>query len=505
VRRLALLLPPVRSIVEQRDSFFQRMQRLDADNVERRAEALQLAEDKSRLVSAIASLSRDKNALFEQLVRKTSIATGLLTDRDQKIALLHIPKTGGTSLSNWLYEVFQPGEILTDFRACQTNALGHFLKSDLESFIRNLAPEELRRCKIFSGHLPFGFEASLNLRFTYVSFLRSPVDRLLSGFLYANSVTPGLQEDYLLCGLHRSISNCASPGFDNPLTRILTGSELLVPASPVTAVWDIPPVTDEDRQVAIRSLMTRFGFVGLIEHFDDSCRILFSLLGKKYEQKKSRLNETTLSLNGTAIPQSTLRLLERHLVHDIAVYAAGCEIYNEHARIHGFKNAVPYIRRTSDEGAISSGDHAHVVSAADAFTSKSDGLWLSRPEFKDKRGEYVGYDFGKYHKCTAIEIQMANLQAPRHCLFSVEASNDNFIRDIRCVAEVSMLADNRRQRIVLPGHDIVAKSWRLLRLPDDDGEHLAVAFISFDPFIDAPVRDMDRVLSRLREVRRVYC
>lgn len=223
------------------------------------------------------------------------------------------------------------------------DGFGYMRRRDVERQLRTL-PESVLKNRIISGHLPFGFEDPLGLRFSYVSFFRSPVERILSGFMYGSQDQLKPNKEWLKFALHLSVSN-GGVGFDNAVTRLLTGGEALIPSSLKATIWDLPRVTMADRALAIERLKRRFGFVGLTERFEDSCEILFGLLGKPYQRSDLRLNETPLDLEISEVPPGTLYLLEQRLAHDIAVYAAACDRYNEFASAHHFPLADPFENR----------------------------------------------------------------------------------------------------------------------------------------------------------------
>jgi hypothetical protein len=419
-----------------------------------------------------------------------------------RLALLHVPKTAGTSLANALFEACEPGEILTDFRRLGTNALGHVLKREMERFMRELSPDQIAKCRILSGHLPFGFDAGLGFPFTYGSMFRHPVSRLFSGFFYGSSATlAGRDADYLVFGLHRSLSIGASPGFHNPLTRILTGSEVLAPPEHGATIWDLPPLTVADRDLAIGNLRSRFGFVGVTERFDESCKLLFSLLRKPYGGAKM-LNRTANSVPSDVIPWQTLRLAARRLRHDITVYDAACELYDEAARRAGLRLASARPPEPARRGALSSGDYAHTTSAEHAFGDDPHSAWLSFAQYRERTGEYLGWDFGEPFRCERVQMQLVY---PRHgadVAFALEASNDEFARDVRQAGVMQIPADCKLHALRLAGH-IVASAWRVRRLGGGADEPLAVASLAFHGG-EAPRRDVVTVLETLGRTVRTF-
>jgi hypothetical protein len=409
----------------------------------------------------------DSPALAQVVVSKT---TGT------KYVFAHVPKTGGTALSYLISRNCVPGEVVTEFPGCRIDALGYFVRPDVEDYIRRMSSVQLEKCRIFSGHLPVGLDADLYTPFRYINMLRDPIDRMISGFLYGTPGTERLPVEQLLFGLHRSVSICGSVGFDNPLTRALSGRQELNPLSADTASWEVPPVTRDDRELAIRRLNTQFEFVGLTERFDDSCRMILSLLGKNTATRASRLNQTKASLPRAKLPRATLRAMERHLQHDAAVFSAGREIFNRHAARHGLQE-VGIVSPESYHGPFSSGDHAHVTSCDDAFYGDREGVWISHPHSSNR--EFIGYEFPIARAISSFEMQLVDGLGISSVEFALEASDDDFHRDIREISRQTIPADGMTHRSKASKSKNLAKSWRVRSCAIVGSGPLSIAYVSF--------------------------
>ena len=169
-------------------------------------------------------------------MRKTEPDLG---DPSTRIALMHIGKTGGTTLTHRLLEVCEPNEMVANPIGLEHDGFGYMRRGDVERQLRTLPESVLKKFRIISGHLPFGFEDPLGLRFSYVSFFRSPVERILSGFMYGSQDQLKPNKEWLKFALHLSVSN-GGAGFDNAVTRLLTGGEALIPSSSKATIWDLP-------------------------------------------------------------------------------------------------------------------------------------------------------------------------------------------------------------------------------------------------------------------------
>lgn len=450
-------------------------------------------------MDALRALVNEQQKRIAQLNVEVSGPEAGLADPDGRIALLQIGKTGGTTLAHRLMEVCEPNELMSNPTGLKQDGLGHMRPADVERQLRTLPEAVLQKLRIISGHLPYGFDASLGLKFSYVSFFRSPVERILSGFLYGGGDRLNADKEWLKFALHLSVSN-GGAGFDNAVTRLLTGSEVLIPSSPKTTIWDLPRVTMADRALVIDRLKRRFGFVGLTERFEESREMLFRLLGKPYQRSDLRLNETALDLDVSEVPPRTLQVLERRLSHDIAVYAAACDRYNEFASAHHFPLAEPYKRQTPEAGAFSSGDHAHVTDAQSAFGTSPDDVWLSCPLHRKRSGEFIGYQFDEPYYCRSVTIEAPPTERARKLAFLVEASADDFDVDIRRVHQIVLKTDGERRQFDLPEHSVAARSWRLMRLAGRSAGPLVISYLRFGADDGAP-RDLDAALEKIASVR----
>jgi hypothetical protein len=155
-------------------------------------------------------------------------------------------------------------------------------------------PEEARRGlgkRVIFGHLPYGFhqwltETNVPDRYTYVTFLRDPVARVLSHYHYhrtrVEDVNHQRAKERDLVTWVREVSFGS-----NAMTAFLAGTgmwwnadaELSSPqGSSGTDKKSPRRVTEADFEAARANLLT-FGFVGLTERFEDSLVLMREFLG----------------------------------------------------------------------------------------------------------------------------------------------------------------------------------------------------------------------------------
>jgi hypothetical protein len=138
---------------------------------------------------------------------------------------------------------------------------------------RALPESQRARYKIVKGHMYFGLHKSFPGRTAYITFLRHPIDRILSHYTYVQRRT----DHYLHERFMRekpSLSEYVTGGYakelSNGMTRNLAGlgSE---------QKWEGPD--DQLLQTAKKHIEDHFLFAGLLEQFDEGLVILSDLLG----------------------------------------------------------------------------------------------------------------------------------------------------------------------------------------------------------------------------------
>lgn len=87
---------------------------------------------------------------------------------------LHIPKTGGTTLHSVLSQRYS------------RDATFRYVGPDAEGAFRQLSQARQQSIKLMRGHFPFGLHKLIERPSFYVTFLRDPIDRVVS--LYYNGI-----------------------------------------------------------------------------------------------------------------------------------------------------------------------------------------------------------------------------------------------------------------------------------------------------------------------------
>jgi hypothetical protein len=189
-------------------------------------------------------------------------------DSHALMIFVHIPKTAGTTFREILDRQFMPSQI---------RRIGPDFQAGINQ-IKALPGAEKDRIGCISGHLPYGLHACFDNRSVrYISFVRDPVDRVLSEYLYFKKKPELLP----LIGLDRTrkltphdyLHYLRQVGMDNFQTRILSGynnllEHVLPPYGPLPA---------EIGEAFIDRLLDDYAFIGTVELFDESLLLMQQL------------------------------------------------------------------------------------------------------------------------------------------------------------------------------------------------------------------------------------
>lgn len=196
----------------------------------------------------------------------------------EKIVFLHIPKTGGSSFSSILQSFF-PIEKRFHVHAGATITARAYYEISANIF-RELDQKIVDAVDLIHGHMPFHYDEKY-AAFSYVTFFREPVKRVVSDYLFSKS-TPHLPLFHLLkdMSLKAYVSQNTDLHLDNLQTRIISGR--------LTGEVDRSHADE-----ALDRITRQFKIFGITESFDLSLVMLKEQLGwQRYPAYGSRKNQT---------------------------------------------------------------------------------------------------------------------------------------------------------------------------------------------------------------------
>ena len=240
---------------------------------------------------------------------------GTMPVENETLIFLHIPKVGGMTLSKILERHYSPTQTL------------NFDAGDNQQERFEAVPASQRaRARLIKGHFFFGLHRFIAGPSVYITFLRKPVERVLSFYHYARSDPDHYLHDLLMTeglDLKRSVNEDLNLELCNEQTRMLAGDE-----------WEDPrrPVTRATLERAQANLRTYFRVVGLTEEFDASVTLLHQSFGWRLVPY-AKENVTKDKPENTSIDPEIRRFIEESNTLDLELYEFARELFRTNAQI----------------------------------------------------------------------------------------------------------------------------------------------------------------------------
>jgi len=218
------------------------------------------------------------------------------------LVFLHIPKTGGTTVSKILDDHFAYNEVFT-VDTYNPQSSWDILKREDRTF------------KLIKGHHVLGIHKLIQTPVEYFCYVREPVDHFLSTFYYIKSRT-GNRFNKLIDGmsLEEFLDSDAIdtiPDFDNYQTRMFTGLYF--------AKRSLIKDGDELEAVARRNAEI-IKNIFLTEDFNNGLDFISQRYGIEIPDDIKRENVTNRRRRVEDISDEVKHKIEKRVKHDIALY-----------------------------------------------------------------------------------------------------------------------------------------------------------------------------------------
>ncbi len=184
---------------------------------------------------------------------------------DDLVVFTHIPKTAGMTFKKLLDRRFP---------AAQRPKIGPDYQASVDR-IKSLSEEAKAQIRCLSGHLPFGIHKFFpQRRMQYVGFVRDPVGRAVSEYLFIAKQPQLMPLIGLKAGTNLSpqayLEYQASIGMMDFQTRMLCGYDNMIESM-------LPPYPEmkiEDADTLINRIVESYAMIGTVERFDESLLLI---------------------------------------------------------------------------------------------------------------------------------------------------------------------------------------------------------------------------------------
>ena len=234
---------------------------------------------------------------------------------DPIILYLHIPKAGGTTLNDCIYNQCCADEYYMAEEGYLHAGIYYypigFFKESHPSMPGNIKRALCRKdLRAVIGHFSFGIHRYLTRAWAYVTLLRNPLDRILSLYYHLNMLGSMTIEEFVANPPWREI--------DNDQTRRISGFDP-----------EIGRCTKSTLNQAKENLRQYFSVVGVTERFDETLILLKRTFGWSkellYYPKNVNPHRSTIS----SLPQNTLEAIMERNKFDIELYEFAKKLLDE--------------------------------------------------------------------------------------------------------------------------------------------------------------------------------
>lgn len=254
---------------------------------------------------------------------------------DKTIIFLHIPKTGGSTFHTILRRNYPVKNTYNVFGS----DLSH---REVQDFIQK-PDSEKTGLQLIKGHMPYGLHEFIPGESTYITFLRDPIERVISQYYYVKK-NPN-HEHYAKVhkgnmSLAEFVESGVITGMNNGQCRFLTGSVKRLPYNKTDGIYE----------EAKANLDKNFSWVGITERFDDSILTLQNTLGWSHLPVYIKQNVSKIRKKTEQFSESEISVVKAFNEADISLYQlANSQLDLSIQRDSDFQNKKEKLSRTNSQ------------------------------------------------------------------------------------------------------------------------------------------------------------
>lgn len=232
---------------------------------------------------------------------------------DDTLFFIHMPKCGGTTLHEILMRPFPPERCLSH--------------DPLHMLLPTLPPEHVASYRFIRAHYGYQVYRLLPRRPFYATMLRDPVQQFISRYAHnkhhqpekliqlARDFLPDHPEDTFI-----TLEQYATLPINNIQTRLMAGlTDAEYQAMPASERHTLLPLA--------KAHLEQVEFIGIMERYDDSLRLLSYTFGWPPIESYVKRNETTYAK--PVVTPETEALIRENNPLDLELYAFGRQLFEE--------------------------------------------------------------------------------------------------------------------------------------------------------------------------------